>query len=161
MSDKNPKSQQTALKLLATSRDARREAAIAKLATARRQCAMAEAARQHAAHEVSQAQQWQAEVQARCTLGEGQALRESLLPACAALLQQRQQQLAHKQMEWQKAQAEVDAQRQHLTACERDSLRLQEWQQLQQAQTRRDQAAQENQQDEEMPLHATYQRGAA
>lgn len=140
------------LKLLTTTREARRESAMAKLAAARRACELAEAACQQAQNETQQAWAWREEVLARCALGEGGMLRETLIPTCDALLAQRRQHLVLMQAAWRAAHEEVTLQRQHLTTCERDALRLEEWLQLQQAQARREQAAQENQQDDEQPL---------
>lgn len=144
------------LKLLTTTREARRESAIARLAAARRACELAEAACEQAQLETQQAWQWREEVLARCTLGEGGTLRDTVLPTCDALLAQRRQHLAQMQAAWRAAHEQVTLERQHLTTCERDALRLEEWRQLHQAQERQQQAAQENQQDEELPLRRRH-----
>lgn len=137
------------LKTLALSREAGREAAIAGLAAARREFDLARAACEQAHAAVVQSMQWRAEVLTRCALGSNQALRESVLPACEALLRQRQQQFAQTQIGLHAAQVHVTARRQDLMARERDSLRLQEWQQMEKTQRRRELAVQENHRDDE------------
>ena len=137
------------LKLLALSREARLETAIATLSAARLEFDLACAACEQARVAVVQSMQWRAEILTRCALGSHQALRESVLPACEALLQWRQQQFAQTQVALRVAQEDVTAKRQDLTARERDSLRLREWQQMQESQRRREQAMRENHQDDE------------
>lgn len=137
------------LKLLALSRDTRREAAIANVAAARRDYELASAACEQAHAAVMQSMQWRAELLTRCALGSNQALRESVLPACEALLHQRQQQFAQTKIGLRAAQEHVTARRQDLAAREQDSLRLREWQLVQEAQRRREQAMQENHRDDE------------
>jgi hypothetical protein len=137
------------LKLLASSREARRDAAIAKLAAAKAKLDAAYAVRQQARDLVEQSTHWRAELLARCTLGKDQSLRETLLPSCEALLQKSAQILSQRQVELSNASKDVAARRQDLMACERDMLRLQEWQQLLQHQALIEQVAQENRQDDE------------
>lgn len=139
----------TPLKLLTRTREARREAAIAQLAQAQQQADRAYAVAQQA-HEALQASVlWRTEQLALCTLGQGQALRESVVPACEALIEQQHQHWQQALAALQAAQIQLQAQRDHLAACERDTLRLQEWRQLQTTQDRRDQARLEDQQDDE------------
>jgi len=137
------------LKPLFVTREARREAAMTRLADARKQCDLAHAACIQAYAEFEQSRQWHEEVLASCALGAGQGIRESALPACEALLQQRQQLFAQKQIELRSAHERVVAERQALMASERDCLRLQEWQVLQQSQQKRDLAMQENREDDD------------
>src|SRR3954470_16481561 len=132
------------LKLLASRREARREAAISKLAAAKRELDFASAACSRAHAEIEQSRQWRADVLKRCALGASQVLRESMLPACDALLQQRQQQFAQLQSELRIAHEHMTARRQELTTRERDALRLQEWQDLLRAQQRRAEALHES-----------------
>jgi hypothetical protein len=140
------------LKILASSREARREAAVSKLLAAKREYGLVHAACERAHAAVEQSRQWRADVLKRCALGASQGLRESMLPACEALLQQRQQQFARMQNELRLAEEHMTAQRQDLTARERDTLRLQEWQNLLNAQERREQAMQESRQgDDHVP----------
>ena len=137
------------LNLLALSRAVRREAAVANLAAARREFDLAHAAFEHAHAAAVRSIQWRTEILTRCALGSNQALRDSVLPACEALLQQHQQQLAQAQIGLRMAQDRVTAQRKALTARERDSMRLQEWQQMREAHRRREEATQEDHRDEE------------
>lgn len=139
-----------ALKLLASTRDARREVAMIKLAAARHDFDLAYAACQQALAEVGQAKHWRADLLSRCALGAQQSLREALLPACDALLQQRQQQFSQRQNELSAAYECMSEQRQALMHCERDVLRLDEWQGLHHAETQRYKARQEDRLEEEL-----------
>ena len=131
-----------------------------RLAAARKQCDLAHEACRQAYAEFEQSRQWHDDVLASCTLGAGQAIRESALPACEALLPQRQQLFTQKQIELRSAYERVVAERQALMASERDCLRLQEWQVLQQSQQRRDLARQENREDDEH-IHRPVGRAGA
>ena len=148
------------LKQLVVTREARREAAMTRLASARKECDLAHAACRQAHAEFEQSKQWHAEVLASCTLGAGQAIRDSALPACEALLQQRQQRFTQTQADLRSAYERVVAERQALMTCERDSLRLQEWETLQQALHRRDLALHENREDEEHAHRSLGRTGA-
>ncbi len=138
------------LTLLTRTRDARREAAIVQLAQAQQQADLACVSAEQAHHALQASVQWRTELLTRCTLGQGQTLRESVLPGCEALLELQHQHWQQAQAALLAAQAQLQTQREHLAACERDSLRLQEWQQLQTTQNRRDLARLEDQQDDEL-----------
>lgn len=148
------------LKLLTSTREARREAARGKLAWATRQFDDAFATCEQSYHALEQAKQWRLQVAERCTLGKDPAVRESLWPACTALIEARQQQFVQTQALLRQAQAHLEEQRQQLMVCERDMLRLEEWQQLDDAQTQQAQAHLESQQDDEVPGRRQNRWGA-
>jgi hypothetical protein len=135
--------------LLATRRQARREVAMAKLAQARQWVQAAAWACTQAQAELAQAQQSQIELLKRCALGANQGMRQSVLPSCQALVQQREEIWASKHQAWQQAQVYMNEQRKNWMDCERDTLRLEEWQQLQKTQTQRELANQENRSDDD------------
>ena len=149
------------LKQVFLTREARREAALAKLSAARSQCDLAYARCHQVYAELEQARQWRADVLARCALGEGQSIRESVLPACEALLQQRQQMFALRQTELRMATDLVATERRELLACERDLLRLQEWQTLEQNSACKEQAMQENRFEEDQVFLGSVRDRAA
>lgn len=138
------------LKLLASNREARREVAMIKLAAARRAFDEAYAACEGAMAELQAAKQWREELLAQCALGAQQAVRESLLPACEALLSQRAKRFLQTQADLKAADAHMAAQRQAVLQCERDVLRLQEWQGLRRAESLRHAARQEEAEQDEL-----------
>lgn len=138
------------LRLLASSREARREVALIKLADARRGFDLAYAACEQALLGLKEAQQWREDLLFQCTLGAHQALRESVLPACEALLLKRQQQFKQNQGELSAAYERMNDHKQAVMQCERDVQRLQQWQAQHEADLRRFKALEEERWDEEV-----------
>jgi len=139
-----------ALNLLATCRAAERESAMIKLASARRELDHAQAAQRQAHASVTQARAWLAELTARCELGKQNALRESALPACIALLERERKTLAHRDAMVRSAHARMLEQRQEMQRCERAVMRIDEWKLLRQTQERREQSALEDRQADDL-----------
>lgn len=144
------------IELLARQRELRREAAIARLAEARRALEEAVAVCAQAKQVLNDARRWQAEQITRFSLGQHPAQREATLAACAALLAQREERFAATQHALRQAhQALTECQR-DWSIRERELLRLQQWQGLQRDDQVRALARQENAQDEDwLPRNPT------
>jgi flagellar biosynthesis chaperone FliJ len=141
----------TTMAHLSTSRQARKEAAMRKLAQTKRQCNAAYATCLQAQQNLAQCQQWQNQLLSQCTLGQGQVIQESTLPACQALLVQKQQALEKSKATLRLALQNHEQQRQAFNDCERNTLRLQAWQELQAIEQKRCNATQENLSEEDIP----------
>ena len=139
-----------ALHLLGTGRQARRDAALVRLTTAQANFDGAYTACQQAHAQLLQAQQSRADLLARCALGAQAALRESLLPACDALLHQRQGQFAQQQQVLRQAYENLNNCKKAVAHCEKALLRLEQWTALEQKGERRLQGQREEQQAEEL-----------
>jgi hypothetical protein len=149
------------IELLARQRELRREAAIVRLAEARRVLDQALAACAQARQALDEAQRWKAEQITRFSLGHDPALREALLAACAALLARREERFTATQQALRQAHQAMTACQQDRSSRERELLRLQQWQGLQRDEHARQQATQENMQDEEwLPRKPAPHRGS-
>lgn len=139
-----------ALHLLSTGRQARRDAALVRLTSAQGDFDGAYTACQQAHAKLLQAQQSRADLLARCALGAQAALRESLLPACDALLQRQQEHFAQQQQVLRRAYENLNNCKQAVATCEKALLRLEQWKELEQTRERRLQGQREEQQAEEL-----------
>ena len=140
----------TALNLLALCRAAERESAMTKLASTRRELDQAQIVQRRAQASVVQAEVWRADLTARCELGEQNALRESALPACIALLEREQRALTQQDEMVRRAHAHMLEQRQEMLRCEHAAMRIDEWKLLRLTQARRDQSMLEDRQADDL-----------
>lgn len=139
-----------AITLLTACRTAKRESAMERLAASQRHFDQVHADCQQARKALAQAQAWRADLLARCALGAQTQLRETALPACEALLEQRAQHLTQHASALRSAFEHMRLLRQCLTQRERDLLRLDEWTQQRQVAARREQARREERQSEDL-----------
>jgi cellobiose-specific phosphotransferase system component IIA len=118
------------LRLLRSSRDARKEAALGKLAAAQGRLKQAQAELQAANVGFQEAQLWRLELLRRNGAGLGKDWRHTMLPSCQALLQLRGSAMAKAVKQVQEQDQAVQACRAALTLCEKALLRTDELQHI-------------------------------
>jgi hypothetical protein len=140
------------LRLLRKTRDARKEAALAKLSSAQSQLSQAMAAVTATHQGFLQAQQWREELVRRNGAGLGRDWRHTMLPSCQVLLEMRASQVTEAISRVEECQQWVAQARAALTACEKALLRTDELQSILKGQARDAERLAEQSQDDDLAI---------
>jgi hypothetical protein len=149
------------LHLLRKTRDARKESAMGKLASAKGRLGQAQAALQAAGLRYQEAQVWRSELLRRNGAGLGKDWRHTVLPSCLAVVHLRATEVGQAAQLVETAQQEVQACRSALALCEKALLRTDELQDILQAQAKDDERLAEQSQDDDLALARGGQRQPA
>jgi flagellar biosynthesis chaperone FliJ len=146
------------LRLLRKTRDARKDAAMAKLSAAQKQLAQAQAALQAAGLRWREAQVWRDELLRRNGAGLGKDWRHTVLPSCVAVLALRATEAGRAAQDVEAAQQAVRAARSALTLCEKALLRTDELQDILKTEAQDQERLAEQSQDDDLAIARGGQR---
>ncbi len=146
------------LRLLRKTRDARKEAAMGKLASAQGRLGQAQVALQTAGLRFREAQAWRDELLRRNGAGLGRDWRHTLLPSCLAVIHLRATETTAAAKAVESAREEIESCRKALALCEKALLRTDELQHILKTQAQADERLAEQSQDDDLAIAQGGQR---
>jgi hypothetical protein len=149
------------LTLLRKTRDARKEAALARLVAAKNKFAQADAAFDKAAVAFREARRWRADLLRRNGEGLGKDWRQTILPSCISLLEVRGRAVMEASDEMESHKRKVDECRAALMRCEKALMRTDELRDIVNAQAAEDTRLQEQSNDDDLALTYKAPLGAS